>query len=443
MEHNDNNENKEIIVDEQNDQVEVYNEATKKIEISEVVDTETVPVDYKPLKKKKTGGFKRALSYVLVGIICSVVGGTAAVGAMMYVVPNSTAFKNSDLYKSLAQNKSVLNSSNTQQTSYVAPTGTGLSVEEIAKKVGPAVVGVSTKSVVSSGNSWSGNSSSVQQGMGSGVIFSDKGYIITNYHVIEGASKITVILNNNKEVKAKEINHDEANDIAVIQITDKVDLPGIAVLGDSSKVQVGELAVAIGNPLGKELLGSVTTGIISAVDRQIDGQSVSFLQTDAAISPGNSGGPLINGQGQVIGINSEKMVSNGAEGLGFAIPIDLIKSKVDGLISNPVKQTPSTNQSGTSQLMMGIGIVDIDESTAEEQNTTVGVGVQTVEDGSPAQVAGIKEGDVIVKFDGKTVKTSAELNALKIKHKLGDTVKITVVRNGKNKDISLKFFAVN
>ena len=472
MEHNDNKENQELELNQEastveNEAVEVDVEPTKEIEgmeaaadveantetlletipetnteaTAEIVDTPTVKAEYKPLKKKRTGGFKRAMSYVLVGVICSVIGGGAAVGAMMYVVPNSTAFKDSALYKALAQNKSVA-TSKTQATSYVTPTGTGLTVAEIAKKVGPAVVGVSTKSVVSN-RSIFGNSSSVQQGTGSGVIFSDKGYIITNYHVIEGASTITVILNNNKEVKAKEINHDATNDIAVIQITDKVDLPGIAELGDSSTLQVGELAVAIGNPLGTELLGSVTTGIISAVDRQIDSQTVKFIQTDAAISPGNSGGPLINSQGQVIGINAEKMVSSGAEGLGFAIPINLVKSKVDGLISNPVKETPSTSANASSQLMMGIGIQEIDQATAQADNKTVGIEVLQVEKGSPAETAGIQLGDIIIKFDGQTVKTAAELNALKAKHKVGDTVKITVVRNGKSKEISLKFFQAN
>ena len=447
MEHNENNENKKV----ENEFVEVDYEATKKMEVtdasadtdntSETIDTATVPVEYKTLKKKSSGGFKRAMSYVLVGVICSVIGGSAAVGAMMYVVPNSTAFKDSALYKTLAQNKNTT-TSRTQATSYVAPTGTGLSVAEIAKKVGPAVVGVSTKSVVSN-RSIFGNSSSVQQGTGSGVIFSDKGYIITNYHVIQGASTITVILNNNKEVKAKEINHDATNDIAVIQITDKVDLPGIAELGDSSKLQVGELAVAIGNPMGTDLLGSVTQGIISAVDRKIDGQSVNFIQTDAAISPGNSGGPLINSQGQVIGINSEKMVSSGAEGLGFAIPINLIKSKVDGLISNPVKDNPSTNANASSQLMMGIGIQEIDQATAQAENKTVGIEILQVDKGTPAEAAGMELGDIIIKFDGKTVKTADELNALKAKHKMGDTVKVTVVRDGKSKELSLKFFQAN
>ncbi len=412
----------------------IQNEDTKGLPVQAIN-----PVKNSKFKGLKTKGFKRAMSYVLVGVICSVIGGASAVGAMMYVVPHTSAFKDSALYKKLADNNTTVTPTKYQPT-LVSSNGQGLSVADIAKKVGPAVVGVSTKSQVSYGSRY-GSASGVQQGMGSGVIFDAKGYIITNYHVIKGASQIHVILNNNKEVVAKEINHDEANDIAIIQITDKVDLPGIAELGDSSTLQVGELAVAIGNPMG-QLLGSVTTGIVSAVDRQIEDSGVKFIQTDAAISPGNSGGPLINSQGQVVGINSEKLVADGSEGLGFAIPINLVKSKVEGLIKTPITTNPNTAQAD-STIMIGITIQDIDEALAAENNTVVGVGVTAVAASSPGATAGIKAGDVIVKFDGKAVKTAAELNALKAKHKLGDKVSIVINRNGKQKELTIKFVQVD
>lgn len=423
---------------EDNEKIQESQEVSKVPTYSDSFDEKTVYV-----KNQKGSAFNRTMSYVLVGVMCSVIGATTAVGAMMYVVPNSTAFKNSSLYKVLTQSGAVA-SSKVISTSAIV-NGKGLTISEIAKKVGPAVVGVSTKSIVDSSSIF-GNSKSVQEGMGSGVIFNDKGYIITNYHVIQNATKITVILNNNKEVKAKEINHDEANDIAIIQITDKINLPGIAELGDSDSIQVGDSAVAIGNPLGKQLLGSVTSGIISAVDRQLDGQGVKFIQTDTAINPGNSGGPLINSNGQVIGINSEKLVSTGeygvgAEGLGFAIPINLVKSKIDGLIKTPIK-TPAAAPAN-SQLMIGIGIQDIDENTSQAENKPVGVEVLQVEQSSVGEKAGIQAGDIIVKFDGQTVKTSAELNALKARHKLGDTVKLVVIRNGESKELTLKFIQVN
>ena len=426
--------------------VEVVTDSTKIIEENKQVEDQPIIYSYqledkaKPPKKHRVNGFKRAISYILVGVFCSVIGGASAVGAIMYVIPNSSAFKDSALYKSLQQDK-VANLTNYQSTS-INTNGSGLSVADIAKKVGPAVVGVSTQSVVAGRNSIFGNSNRVQQGMGSGIIFDAKGYIVTNYHVIKGATQIKVILNNNKEVKAKEINHDEANDIAIIQITDKVTLPGIAELGNSDSVQVGELAVAIGNPLGKQFLGSVTTGIISAVGRQLDAQGVKFLQTDAAINPGNSGGPLINSQGQVIGINAEKIVSSGeagvgAEGLGFAIPINLVKSKVEGLIKTPIK-TPAV-AALTSTLMIGITIHDIDAATSQQEGKPVGIEVIDVNPNSVGDKAGMLAGDIIIKFDGNTVKNSDELNALKAKHKLGDSVKITVNRQGQEKQLTLKF----
>ena len=430
---------------------EVAIDSTKDNEDSKPVDAEPIIFSYqveekvKSPKKHRGNGFKRIMSYVLVGVFCSAIGGASAVGAIMYIVPNSSIFKDSTLYKSLQWSNSTKYQATAINTS--TTNASSLSVADIAKKVGPSVVGVSTKSVVAS-SSYFGNSNSVQQGMGSGVIFDAKGYIITNYHVIKGATQINIILNNNKVVKAKEINHDETNDIAIIQITDKVDLPGIAELGDSDKVQIGELAVAIGNPLGKNLLGTVTTGIISAVDRQLDSQGVKFLQTDAAINPGNSGGPLINSQGQVIGINSEKIVSSGeagvsAEGLGFAIPINLVKSKIEGLLKTPIQTPPATASTTTSSLVIGIGIQDIDAATSQQDNKPVGIEVLQVDQDSVGEIAGIEIGDIITKFDGNTVKTSAELSALKAKHKLGDSVKITVNRDGVNKELTLKFIQQN
>jgi len=430
------------------DNVEVVTDGTKIIEENKQAEAKPIIYSYqveekvKPPKKHKGNRFNKVMSYVLVGVLCSVIGGASAAGAILYIVPNSSVFKDSALYKSLQGD----NLTKFEATS-INSSASGLTVADIAKKVGPAVVGVSTKSIVSSSRSIYGDSSSIQQGMGSGIIFDAKGYIVTNYHVIKGANQINVILNNNKEVKAKEINHDEANDIAIIQITDKVELPGIAELGDSDSVRVGELAVAIGNPLGKEFLGSVTTGIISAVDRQLDAKGVKFLQTDAAINPGNSGGPLINSQGQVIGINSEKIVSSGeagvgTEGLGFAIPINLVKSKVTGLINSPIK-TPAVTAIPATSLMIGIGIKDIDDATAKEQNKPVGIEVESVDQNTAGDKAGIEIGDIIIKFDGKTVKNSIELNALKAKHKFGDSVKIIVNRDGKEKELTIKFIQQN
>lgn len=412
-----------------------------------------VPVEFKvqdnyipPERPKKSN---RLVKYVVVGIVCSMVGGIASGGALLYLLPKSSAFKNTPLYQSLAQTPTYTDVGSTSSslkasaTSTLGSSGKALSVSDIAKKVGPAVVGVSTKTVVQNSDAYSnffgysgknGNSSSEEDGMGSGIIINSQGYILTNNHVISGADKINVIFNNKKEVPAKVINYDAAMDLAIIKITDSsVKVPGVAELGSSSSMSVGDPVVAIGNPLGEDLLGTVTTGVISALNRQIstDENSSSkqtYIQTDAAINPGNSGGPLVNSLGQVIGINSAKIggTSGGTsvEGIGFSIPIDLVKTKISSLLK-PI-------------LKLGITAEDIDSDTAKQNSIPVGIYVQQVEDFSPAQKAGIQAGDVIVKFDGKKVTTTEQLNSLKEKHSSGDVVEIQVSRDGSLKTLSLK-----
>ena len=184
------------------------------------------------------------------------------------------------------------------------------------QKVGPAVVGVSTKLISSSRNYAIGSDSGTEtDGVGSGIIINKDGYILTNYHVVQGAEKITITLNNKKAVSAKIINYDSTLDLAVIKITDSnVTIPGVAELGSSSDLQVGDSVVAIGNPLGLEFFGTVTTGVVSALNRQVaveNSKAQTLIQTDAAINPGNSGGPLVNSSGQVVGITSSKLTNTG------------------------------------------------------------------------------------------------------------------------------------
>lgn len=369
--------------------------------------------------KKPRGMGKKALSYVLVGVLCASLGGVAAsVSTIKYynskqVTTNATGDKSNSKD---ASNSAVKTASNSVP----------LSVANIAKQVGPAVVGVSTK-----------NASSVdlfgfpeqQEGMGSGIIFSEEGYILTNYHVVNGAKKITVIFNNGsegKEIPAKLVNYDAAMDLAVIKLTENVKVPAVAQFGDSDSIQVGDPAIAIGNPLGKQFLGTVTSGVISAVNREVavEGQKQKYLQTDAAINPGNSGGALVNIYGQVIGINTAKIGGSQIEGLGFAIPINAIKPKIQNLIK-PV-------------LKMGIGVINIDDKLSKEHNLPIGVYIQQIEEFSPAQKAGLLPGDVITKFDGKKVKTVQEINDLKQKHNSGDSVEVEITRDGKSKKLSLK-----
>ena len=299
-----------------------------------------------------------------------------------------------------------------------------LSVVEISRKVGPAVVGVNTKVQRQS----IFGSTAMESGSGSGIILSADGYIVTNNHVIEGANEITVTLSDGTEFQAVLIGADSRTDLAVIKIEGE-SFP-TATLGNSSELQVGELAIAIGNPLGNELAGSVTGGYISALNRSIvvDDQEFNLIQTDAAINPGNSGGALVNNYGEVIGINSVKMAASGVEGIGFAIPIDEAKPIIDDLIANGyVKGRPV------------IGILGRDVSKQDSEYYDVPVGVYVVEASaySAAERAGIKAGDVIIAFNGVEVTTMDELNAEKEKHKAGDTVALTVIREGRPLEISL------
>jgi len=248
---------------------------------------------------------------------------------------------------------------------------------------------------------------------------------LTNYHVISGATNIKVMLSNGKEVSAKVVNYDAAADVAVIKLAANTKVPGIAEFGDSDMLQVGESVVAIGNPLGKEFIGSVTTGVVSAVNRQvsIENKDLKFIQTDAAINPGNSGGPLVNSKGQVIGINTAKIGEAGVEGLGFAIPINTVNPKMENLIK-PI-------------LNIGISCRDITQEISKEYNIPVGVYISQIKEYSAAEKSGLLAADIITKFDGQKIKTVAEINKIKATHKAGDVVKIELVRNKKTIKINL------
>lgn len=301
-------------------------------------------------------------------------------------------------------------------------------VVAIAAKAGPSIVGVKVSYTT---QSFFGEQEADEEG--SGIIYSEDGYIITNYHVIESAiNNSTAIVaislpNDENTYEARIIGGDEATDLAVVKI-DKTGLTK-AEFGESSKLNVGELAVAIGNPLGEEFAGSVTVGYISALNREIttDGRTYNLIQTDAAINPGNSGGALVNSTGQVIGINTVKISVTGVEGLGFAIPMDDALPIIKELIENGKIVRP----------YIGISGMDLDEMTARRNNLVEGVYVAQVLNGSPAKEAGIQKGDVIVKFEGKEITTMQELNELKNAKKIGDTVTITVNRNGKEIDLKL------
>lgn len=317
----------------------------------------------------------------------------------------------------------------------LANKGSEMSVPDIVKKVKPSVVGVSSEFVIDSGFSYLSGTSI---GTGTGIVMSEDGYIITNAHVVVTseygtkitAKKVTVVLSDQSEHEAEIIGADTKTDLAVLKIdTEGVDLVP-AEFGNSDELEEGELAVAIGNPLGFELYGSTTCGIISALNRTIttDNDSLSLIQTDAAINPGNSGGPLINSFGQVIGINSNKIVSSQVEGIGFAIPINEAKPIIDDLINKGYV---------TGRPLIGITGEDINQRTARYYDIPEGIMVRFIEPGSAADEAGAKLGDIIVGIEGTAVKTMDELNDIKDKYSAGDTVTITVYRDGSELDLEL------
>lgn len=298
-------------------------------------------------------------------------------------------------------------------------------VTQIAKSTGPAVVGIAN--FRTTGTFFSG-SSLTEVGSGSGfIIDAEHGYIVTNNHVISGAEKVIVSLADGRNLEGKIVGGDRKTDLAVIQIADTKDLVATQ-LGDSAQLQVGEPVVAIGNPGGQEFARSVTTGVVSATNRilEIEGEaSFDLIQTDAAINPGNSGGPLVNYQGQVIGINSAKNQEYGFEGMGFAIPITDALPTITQLIEKGYASHPGLN-------------VQIDPRyTAEyaaQKGWPKGAYVSKVTSGGPADKAGIRSGDVITMINGKEIKNSLALTRELLKSKPGDTVTVTVFRENKSLD---------
>lgn len=307
-------------------------------------------------------------------------------------------------------------------------------ITKVAETVGPTVVGISNKA-----ESFFGE---VSNGSGSGIIFDKEGYIVTNYHVIQGASKVTVKLaNSDKIFNAKFVGAEPNRDIAIIKI-DAQNLP-VAKFGDSSKVKTGDVAIAIGNPLGQEFAGTVTSGIISAVNREIQMQDsdtgrvtkYKVLQTDAAINPGNSGGALCNEAGEIIGINSLKIGAQyGAEGMGFAITINEANEIIQRLMGNNEAVDIEQGTVDVPRVMLGIQGTP---AVLEGADGVSGVYVNEVSPGSGADKAGIKPSDIIVAVEDNKVENVAQVQDALRKYKSGDTVTCKIWRNGKNMSVKV------
>ncbi len=302
----------------------------------------------------------------------------------------------------------------------------------VAEKVLPSVVGITVNYQISSifGGSSKGEAT------GSGIIISEDGYILTNNHVISSESSSYYAIQEATGIKinlygdetsydATVVGTDSYTDLAVLKIEKDGLTP--ATLGDSSQVKVGEFVMAVGNPLGMDY--SVTGGIVSAVNREVesDGTVYYAIQTDAAINSGNSGGALVNANGEVIGINTLKLAGTGIEGVGFAIPISSTTSIVNQLIEFKTVKRPFIGISGSS----------VDKTTSERYNIPLGIYVESVEKDSPAEKAGLQKADIITKIEGKEVKSVNELNKIKYTYNIGDTVKLTIVRNNEEMEVSI------
>ena len=384
------------------------------------------PQDAQPPKKKKKFNGKRvarsAVALVLAaamgfagGFVGAKFGGSGKV-VIQQVAPSSTA-----------DSASGSDSSITAASS----SGSSLTTEQVADLVSPSVVVITTEQVVYSQWSWYGQNQ-VESGAGSGVIISSDGYILTCAHVVDGASTITVTIGD-KDYTATLVGEDTTSDIAVI----KIDADGLtpATVGNSDGLKVGQSVMAVGNPLG-ELGGTVTGGMISALNRSVTIQgsssvnTMSLIQMDASVSPGNSGGGLFNMNGELIGIVNAKSSSSDAEGLGFAIPInDAIK----------VAQELLENGYVTGRPYLGITYLAVEDAQTAAQLGVNAYGVYVVEvvKGGPAEKAGLQTGDRIVSVDGTEIASKDDLGTLMQKHAAGDTLSITIAREGQMQTVNV------
>lgn len=387
------------------------------------------PDGSKPPKKKR--GLLKKIAGVTVALVCAVaIGATSIFGYTLITGKNAfeeekdssskTDFSVVDADANADENTAVNTAPKREIPNLyqLAALDNALTVPEIVTKVSPSVVGVSC--VMSGGTA-----------SGTGFVISEDGYIVTNYHVIDGARAISVSFStavDGEQLEAELIGGDEQTDIAVLKI-DKDGLTPVT-FGKSSELIVGEIAITIGNPLGSELSGTVTAGIISALGRKltIEDKEMTLIQTDASINSGNSGGPLINSYGQVIGITSAKVSTIYGEGLGFAIPIDEALPIIRDLIEHGyVKGRP----------IVGISGENISEIYARYYDIPQGFIVRELSEGGPAEKAGVKVGDIVIGIEGTLIESVSEFNDVKKNYKAGDTITISVYRDEEIVDIEI------
>ena len=404
------------------------------------------------MKQKRKGAGGRFLT----GLLGGAVGGLLIVGGF-YLANGST----------LAPSSSSNNSSSTSEPAKVSNVKVDVDsdITTAVEKVQGAVVSVINLQAQqqSSNNPWgdlfgqqtedssaenTDDSNLVEASEGSGVIYNksgDSAYVVTNNHVVEGSDSLEVVMSDGTKVKGELMGTDSVTDLAVIKIaSEKVE--EVATFGDSSALKVGEPAIAIGSPLGSQYANSVTSGIISSVDRPISdsasGVNISAIQTDAAINPGNSGGPLVNISGQVIGINSSKIASTSTEssdisveGMGFAIPSNDVVKIIDQLQKDGKVTRPA----------LGINMVDLSSVTSQQQEQILGVPssvksgvvITNVMSATPAEKAGLKQYDVITKVDDEEVTSATDLQSVLYGKNVGDTITVTYYRGDKESTVKV------
>ncbi len=371
-----------------------------------------------PKKRRKHSGGRIARSAIALVLAAAMGFAGGFVGARVGNAGNKVVIQQVERTDSSAASGTAVSSS-------------GMTTSQVSEMVSPSVVVITTEQVVYSQWSWYGQNQ-VESGAGSGVIISSDGYILTCAHVVSGASQITVTIGDT-DYTATVVGEDDTSDVAVL----KIDATGLtpATVGDSDSLSVGDSVLAVGNPLG-ELGGTVTSGIVSALNRSVTIQgssstnTMSLIQMDASVSPGNSGGGLFNMNGELIGLVNAKSSSSDAEGLGFAIPInDAIQVAQDLLENGYVSGRP----------YMGITYIAVtDAQTAAQLNVNAyGVYVVDVVQGGPADKAGLKAGDRIVSIDGTEIAQKDDLGTLMQQHTAGDTLSITVARDGQMQTVSL------
>ncbi len=366
---------------------------------------------------------RSVLSYFIVALIAATVGGIISA----YIAPNylyGKVIPIPDIYK-----KEV--PSDVGQHINITPSEDISSVEAVAKKAMSSVVGITTVQVQRE-FIWERE----VEGVGSGVIVNANGYILTNSHVVgDGkAKRINVLFENGDTLPGNVLWYDVALDLAVVKVEAK-GLP-TADLGDSDSLEVGQLAVAIGNPLGLDFQRTVTSGIISGLNRSIrvDQYNVieNLIQTDASINPGNSGGPLLNSKGEVIGINTVKIKSSAAEGLGFAIPVNVVKPIIDQIVK----------EGDFKIVYLGITGIEIERYERQmgvELSVDKGVIILEIAPNSPADKAGLRPGDIIIKMDNQEIESKSQLGKMLYKYNKGDKANLIIVRNGKEIPVVVVF----